>query len=307
MERLTRFVVVVAVGVGTSLPTDDTVVRSARAIEGGVTTSVRPEIGKLWRQISAQSYGACTGVLVLPHFVLTAAHCIFFSDENPQQYFFGIESASGFLKYQVAEIFNFGPSRHWGTIVPTEELLNAVQRSPTGRGNNDVALLRLAASVPADVATPSGLETWYFDPGETVTVFGYGEGRCHGIVHGTGEGVKRYGTWTFQVNTWSKVNAQSFDPDTRLPLICAGDSGGPAVRGGPEEGGPVWGVASASSGGADTYGDVIAYRPLMEQIVTGTPEPPFRKERGNPNEWLQGYRWSQLFHPPLCFPFLRNC
>jgi hypothetical protein len=221
---------------------------------------------------------------VAPDFVLTAAHCIFFSSEHPEQYFFGIDSSSGFMKYQVAHIWNFGAQRIWGDQTPNEDDLNAVPRSatPSGRGNDDVALLQLTASVPPDVAKPSGVATWYIDPGVTVSLFGYGYGSCH--TGGTAirdAGVKRVNTWTYQVN--GGKNAQRPDP---AALICDGDSGGPGVLGGPYDGGAVWGVASSSSS-VDWYGDVVYFRPWLEQIVTGMPQPDYRKDRGRRSEWLR--------------------
>jgi len=283
-------------GLGAALLTNGDIVRQARAVERGETTTTRPEIGRLLRYISAQPTSVCTATLVLPHFVLTAAHCIFYSSEHPEQYFFGVDSADGFIRYQVAEIFNFGPSLQWGDVVPSELALMDVPLSPTPshRGSNDVALLRLETSVPPDVATPSGVATWYLDPGVTVTVFGYGYGRCHGTIE-TGLGVRRHSSWTYQVNDLSPENTQYISP---TGLICSGDSGGPAVLGRPEERGPIWGVASTSSSSFDTYGDVIYFRPLMERIVTGTPVPEFSKERGDPEEWLQATPMTPILLRP---------
>jgi hypothetical protein len=57
----------------------------------------------------------------------------------------------------------------------------------------------------------------------------------------------------------------------------------------PDDDGAVWGVASSSSSLWDTYGDVVYFRPNMDEIVTGMPQPPYRKSRGDPDEWLGGF------------------
>jgi Trypsin len=258
----------------------------ARAVDRGTEINLRAEIGRLWRRGPGGLTWACTGTLVAPDFVLTAAHCIGYSSEHPEQYFFGIDSSSGFMMYQVAQIWNFGAQRTWGDYVPNEDELKAVPRSatPSERGNNDVALLQLTASVPPDIATPSGVATWYIDASATVSLFGYGDGLCHGT-YARGAGVKRVNTWTYQVN--GGKNSQRLDP---TGIICDGDSGGPGVLGGPADGGAVWGVASSTSSSWDEYGDVVYFRPWMEQIVTGMPQPEYRKDRGNPSEWL----WAKL-------------
>jgi hypothetical protein len=249
----------------------------ALAIEGGIPTTARPEIGRIIRIFPNGQDSRCTATLVVPDFVLTAAHCIFYSAEHPEQYRFDVETPTGLRSYQVARIHNFGPQRFWGNSVPSPEQVNAVPRSPTPirRGNNDVALVQLAESVPPDVARPAGVMVYYPEDATPATVFGYGENRCHGtrdraLVSSALERGLTGGphpSWTIR----SQIPA---GPDSlRGRLGRPGDSRPRQRRR------RYWGVASSTSGFFDTYGDVIWFRPEIERIVLGRQPAPLRKRR----------------------------
>jgi Trypsin len=72
------------------------IAHEGQAVEGQLT-NLRPEIGflkheynpnRIQRSLSGQR--DCTATLVTPDFVLTAAHCVDFSPDNPEEYSFFI-------------------------------------------------------------------------------------------------------------------------------------------------------------------------------------------------------------------------
>jgi hypothetical protein len=157
-------------------------------LQDGVRTQSRPEVGKL-------SVG-CTGTLVSPDVVITAAHCVNFGSEPEpgRRGQFYIEAADG--SEQTYSITRF---RSYGTEL----------------GADDIALMQLGVSVPPEVATPAPLATARPADGASLTVFGYG---C-----------TQRGTHT----DWLKRKA-TFRQGDATAHLCPGDSGGPVfddVRG----------------------------------------------------------------------------
>ncbi len=157
-------------------------------LQDGVRTQSRPEVGKL-------SVG-CTGTLVSPDVVITAAHCVNFGSEPEpgRRGQFYIEAADG--SEQAYSITRF---RSYSTEL----------------GADDIALMQLGVSVPPEVATPAPLATARPADGASLTVFGYG---C-----------TQRGTHT----DWLKRKA-TFRQGDATAHLCPGDSGGPVfddVRG----------------------------------------------------------------------------
>lgn len=104
----------------------------------------RPEVGKLYLE-----GGVCTGTLIRPNVVLTAAHCVDYR----------------------SEVKSFG---HWVMQSGHEfEVISALSFSDKP-GERDIALLELSSPVSAQVATPASLFSGLPYMGEEATVYGYG-------------------------------------------------------------------------------------------------------------------------------------
>ena len=145
----------------------------------------------------------CTGALVSPRVVLTAAHCVRLDGDVG-----GYEVVIGASLADPAAVF----------IVTSDSRAYPGFDDASHRG--DVALLRL--SEPAPVA-PLTLPDAASAPvaGDAVRAVGFGVAQSGGIL----DGVKRTGAMVI-----STVSATSFDAVPGPGMTCAGDSGGPVFR-----------------------------------------------------------------------------
>lgn len=198
----------------------------------GEETLERPEIGGI-----TVGNGFCTATLIRKNIVVTAAHCVdYYSRTRPGNHGrFDITQSDGQkVSFPVDLIFSFRDRYS---------------------SQKDIALARLARDVPPEVARPTALSTREANPGEQVTIYGYGCTRRNG---GGDSGVKRKFTTAYGT--------------TRN--LCSGDSGGPVVIGD----GPIFMINSGyiTNTGEDVFGHIWTHRDtLIEQIVAwgGDAEP----------------------------------
>jgi secreted trypsin-like serine protease len=166
-------------------------------IIGGSPTSQWPGIGAL---VTADGELVCTGALVGPELVLTAAHCMDSPEFLPAHFLVGPDSAQPQRAYDVAQI-HVHPAYSAATLA------------------NDIALVRLDASASEPLLALRTTPLTGAVVGTDVRIVGYGRDAA-GVT-----GIKR-----------TAVTQIDFLDATLLgvglsgaPQACAGDSGGPMI------------------------------------------------------------------------------
>ena len=110
----------------------------------GALTEMRPEVGYL-RLLA----GSCTGTLIAPSVVITAAHCVNFSTQDRDWGYFEL---GGQYRYRV------DASRSLSQTI----------------GTSDIALLHLSERVPSSVATPAQIAQIDSLRDSPMTIYGFG-------------------------------------------------------------------------------------------------------------------------------------
>lgn len=149
---------------------------TSQAIQGGTTDTTSKFAVGVCHGSANNCFGICSGALILPNVVATARHCV---DQSPQLVdcsknpSFGGRKNGGFTVTTNTQMFGGSGSTGWYGVksiaVPDDDHICG----------NDIALLVLSTSIPANVAKPitPGVQYLMWDPDQYTPYFigiGYG-------------------------------------------------------------------------------------------------------------------------------------
>ena len=215
-------------------------------IIGGTTDTADSAVVLLYMTIPGQQGGSlCTGEVISPHVVLTAAHCTGGEDPTVTNATWRVYPGPDFSKATAADLLAVKEA-HYNPKFDVNNLPNG----------NDVGVAILANALPATVV-PLPFNRTSMDSGfdgQPVRFVGYG---LDNAAAQTGAGVKRTTTTTLSDHTALLVHFADGTHET-----CNGDSGGPAFMtlGGRETivGLTSYGDVNCNMGGYDTRVDAMA-------------------------------------------------
>ena len=182
----------------------------AAPVIGGQEEPGFPSVVSLGAEFGETTFSACSGNLITPRIVLTAAHC---GEDIPES-----------VIIKVGRAF-FGASiESYDHAIGFEEYLSHpdyVELSGWHLGQNDVGVAILAEDAPVQPTFVNTTELTDADLGRAVKSVGFG---VHDAAAGTGSGIKRSADLTLDELREQFMVSYATDDGT---TICSGDSGGP--------------------------------------------------------------------------------
>jgi secreted trypsin-like serine protease len=223
-------------------------VSGAQAIVGGRVVQAGDPARAFTLQVAAGRGQLCSGAAIEPDLILTAAHCL---SQGGRIAVSSIGSDGNARRHPVAG-FAVHPSFVSGL-------------TPHRQPGTDLALVRLAAPLPPDMATVSaGSSPW---TGEALAIAGFGLGEERRS--GSARRLRQADLVSIGPYTSTNTVAIAADPaglgSTAGAGACRGDSGGPVFR----PGGGLVGVVSWSSGPLkqarrSVCGGITSFTPVAE-------------------------------------------
>jgi hypothetical protein len=240
-----------------------------------------------WPTTVTFDFVGCSGTLVSPWIVTTAAHCVG-DAENPGQVLFG-DSAAAPERTAAVEYCRRSPD--WDFDIDS------------GVGGNDFSFCKLTEPIYDYPVTPIvyGCEVEILSPGREVWIVGFGRDSDDGE-----SGTKRMGL-TEIVSVDENIYGDGIRIGSPEHDSCPGDSGGPAYVQYPDGTWHVFGVVSGGPAGCGNwpteYAAIHAWVPWVEE-QSGIDVTPCHDTDGtwNPTGWCQGFEldpfdggeWSQI-------------